>query len=172
MSDKDTRRDLSRELESLKDTLTYEKPAQIPLLDDVVDEENVKPEPQARKQPPAAKGKPSPANDKSPPPDTRDLFDPESLDAADNIAPASKEQLREEVNRVAEEYLQEKADNLAHTWLREQADKMVEELVEEYSTEILKRLKTKLTTQLYAILQDLDTKSDAGDGADNNQNKP
>lgn len=171
MSDKDTRRDLSRELESLKDTLTYEKPAQIPLLDDVVDEESLKPEPRPRKQRPAAKDRPSPANNKSPPPDTRDLFDSKSEPANDTELDG-QEELREEVNRVAEEYLQEKADKLAHTWLREQADKMVDELVDEYSTEILKRLKTKLTSQLYAILQDLDTKNDAADDTEENRDKP
>lgn len=177
MSDKDTR-DLSRELESLKETLTDNKPAQIPLLDDVVDEENPPLDPSPPKRPPYIKrvNKKRP-EDTAPPPDTRDLFESDAGQAAEDTDPVSPTQaypstgqptgaaeetnrLREEASRMAEAWLRESADKAADSYLREQADKMVEELVAEYSTEILVRLKERLTSQLYAILDDLDARDD------------
>lgn len=177
MSDKDTR-ELSRELESLKETLTDNKPAQIPLLDDVVDEENAPLDPSPPKKPPYIKkvNKQRP-EDTAPPPDTRDLFEPgvgQTTEDRSSVSPtpayptsgqttgAAEEthRLREEANQIAEAWLRESADKVADSYLREQADKMVEELVAEYSTEILIRLKERLTSQLYAILEDLDARND------------
>lgn len=179
MSDKDTWQ-LSRELESLKDTLTDNKPAQIPLLDDVVDEDNPPLDAPPKRRPWSRKNKKQRPEDIAPPPNTRDLFPPDSVETGAETAapdqtsydaaplPAQKspgaaedtDRLREEASRMAETWLRESADKMAESYLREQADKMVEDLVAEYSTEILSRLKERLTSQLYAILEDLDAEDD------------
>ncbi len=137
MADKDIR-DLSQQLESVKDTLTEGTPAQIPLLDDIVDDGEVQPPRRHKRAPRKRSARDHALNLHAP--QTRDLFDtreqPEDVPGDDNV------------------------DHAARAELRAKADRVVDDLVAEYSSEILSRLRAELTEQLHLVLRDLEADSD------------
>ncbi|MBD3647437.1 MAG: hypothetical protein HUJ31_08320 [Pseudomonadales bacterium] len=174
MSDEETRQ-LYKDLESLQETLEAGTPAQIPLLDDIVDEEELR-----RHAPPRRKRTPRNNHQtRLQPPETGDLFDQPERDDEPQPANAEEENRPPETPMAPEKAATRQDDDQlepvryaraepdteppapdTRDILKARADRMVEDLVAEYSSEIIGRLKSELTERLYAILEDLDIEPD------------
>lgn len=169
MADEETRQ-LSKDLESLQETLEAATPAQIPLLDDVVDEEELR---QHAPAPPRRRRAPRNPGMNPQPPQTGDLFHEPDEAAAESREPAQSRNDDRPWQSPARpdstdgdgqvdpiEYARpgQRADT--RDMLKLRADRMVEDLVAEYSLEIIGRLKSELTERLYAILEDLNIDQD------------
>lgn len=154
MPDKDRRREASGEV----------KPAQIPLLEDVVEPPAPKPKRRRRR-------KEDYALDLDPdPPLTRDLFpaDDKTRPAATSERPqhlrwpsstgedAKQPSAPADSTAEAPEAAEGKAVEDARQQLRARADRVVDDLVQEYSEEIIRRLREELTTLLDQLGKDVD----------------